>query len=55
MRLTKGNPMPLKEGEIYRCADQQCGCEIRVAKGAEPGKDGALNPRGYCGKEMQRS
>ena len=30
--------MALKEGEVYRCPDAECGCEIKVTKGAAPGK-----------------
>ncbi len=46
--------MALKKGERYRCPDPDCGCEIEVTKGPEPGKGGDLNPRCCCGKEMQR-
>jgi hypothetical protein len=48
----KENIMPFKKGERYRCPDPQCGCQIEVIKGAEPGKGGDLNPRCCCGKEM---
>ena len=44
--------MALKEGEIYKCPDPNCGCEILVIKGAAPGKGGDLAPRCCCGKEM---
>lgn len=45
--------MAFKEGEIYRCPDPECGCEIKVTKGAAPGKGGDQNPRCCCcGKEM---
>jgi len=46
--------MALKEGEVYRCADNECGCEIKVTKGAAPGKGGDLLPRCCCGKEMTK-
>ena len=46
--------MALREGESYRCPDSECGCEIRVTRGANPGKGGDNNPRCCCGKEMQR-
>lgn len=46
--------MALKKGEIYRCPDSECGCEITVTKGAAQGKGGNLNPRCCCGKEMTR-
>jgi hypothetical protein len=29
--------MALKQGEVYRCPDSKCGCEITVTKGAQPG------------------
>ena len=44
--------MALKEGEVYKCPDPNCGCEITVTKGAPPGKGGELAPRCCCGKEM---
>jgi hypothetical protein len=44
--------MALKQGEVYRCPDPDCGCEMTVTKGASPGKGGNLNPRCCCGKEM---
>jgi hypothetical protein len=46
--------MALKQGEVYRCPDPECGCEITVSKGAALGKGGNQNPRCYCGKEMVR-
>ncbi|MGH7792649.1 MAG: hypothetical protein ACREOB_10090 [Thermodesulfobacteriota bacterium] len=44
--------MALKEGEVYKCPDPNCGCEITVTKGAAPSKGGDLAPRCCCGKEM---
>jgi len=44
--------MALKEGEVYKCPDSDCGCEITVTKGAEPGAGGNQAPRCCCGKEM---
>ena len=44
--------MALRKGEIYRCPDSECGCEIQVIKGAAPGKGGDNPPRCCCGKEM---
>ena len=32
--------MALKEGDVYRCPDPECGCEIKVTKGAAAGKGG---------------
>lgn len=44
--------MALKQGEIYKCPDPECGCEVTVTKDAAPGKGGTLNPRCCCGHEM---
>jgi hypothetical protein len=46
--------MALRTGEIYRCSDANCGCEIQVTKGAEPGGGGDRNPRCCCGGEMRK-
>lgn len=46
--------MAFKEGDVYRCPDKDCGCEIKVTKGAAPDKGGNQNPRCCCGKEMQK-
>jgi hypothetical protein len=43
--------MALKEGEVYKCPNPNCGCEITVTKGAGPG-GGDQPPRCCCGKEM---
>ena len=32
--------MALRKGEVYRCSDAECGCEITVIKGAAPGMSG---------------
>lgn len=44
--------MALKQGEVYKCSDPDCGCEITVTKDTAPGKGGNLAPRCCCGKEM---
>ena len=44
--------MALKQGEVYRCPDTQCGCEITVTHSASPDCRGNQNPRCCCGKEM---
>ena len=44
--------MPLKEGEVYKCTDPKCGCEITVTKGAAPDCGGEEAPRCCCSKEM---
>lgn len=46
--------MPLCEGEIYRCPDPACGCEVTVTKGAPADCGGQLDPTCCCGKAMDR-
>ncbi len=46
--------MPLQKGEVYRCADENCGCEITVTKGAPPTCGGNEQPRCCCGKAMNK-
>lgn len=46
--------MALREGEQYRCPDPECGCEIQVTRGAEPGGGGDEDPRCCCGKSMDK-
>jgi hypothetical protein len=53
-KLNKEDNMALKTGERYRCPDENCGCEIEVAKGAPPTCEGNQSPRCCCGKEMQK-
>jgi hypothetical protein len=44
--------MALKQGEVYTRPDKECGYEITVTRGANPGRGGDMNPRCCCGKEM---
>lgn len=44
--------MALKQGEVYRCPDPNCGCEITVTRSAGTDCKGTQNPRCCCGKEM---
>ncbi len=44
--------MALKQGEVYKCPDPECGCEVTVTKSAAARKGGNLNPRCCCGKDM---
>lgn len=46
--------MALRKGEIYRCPEESCACEIAVVKGAEPGGGGDHPPRCCCGREMRK-
>ena len=47
--------MALQEGEVYRCPDEDCGCEITVTKGAAPGHGGDSNPTCCCGHVMEKT
>ncbi len=47
--------MALQEGEVYRCPDQACGCEITVTKGAAPGHGGDSDPKCCCGHSMEKA
>jgi hypothetical protein len=40
--------VPARKGEIYRCRDEKCGCEIQVTKEGS----GDLAPRCCCGRDM---
>jgi hypothetical protein len=53
-QLTGETNMAFKEGDVYQCPDQKCGCEITVTKGCEAGQGGNLAPRCCCGKEMKK-
>jgi hypothetical protein len=46
--------MALRTGELYRCPNEKCGCEIQVTRGAKPGGGGDNNPRCCCGMEMKK-
>lgn len=46
--------MAFREGEVYRCPDATCGCEVTVTKGAPPTCSGTHDPTCCCGKEMTR-
>jgi hypothetical protein len=46
--------MALRTGELYRCPNPSCGCEIQVTKGAQPGGGGDKMPRCCCGMEMKK-
>ena len=44
--------MSFQEGEVYRCPDEACGCELAVTKGDPPSCDGQPSPMCCCGKTM---
>lgn len=45
--------MAMHKGEIYRCPDPDCACEIEVIKGPKK-EDGQDSVRCCCGREMTR-
>lgn len=47
--------MAFKQGEVYRCPDPNCGCELTVTKGPREGAGGNQAPTCCCGKTMQRA
>ncbi|GGI01138.1 hypothetical protein GCM10007170_39890 [Arthrobacter liuii] len=47
--------MALQEGEIYRCPDEDCACEITVTKGAAPGHGRDRHPTCCCGHVMEEA
>jgi hypothetical protein len=49
-----GHLMAFVEGEVYRCPDPDCGCEITVTKGAAPGHGGDEAPTCCCGLPMEK-
>ncbi|MGH3611001.1 MAG: hypothetical protein ACRDRD_23370 [Pseudonocardiaceae bacterium] len=46
--------MAFREGEVYKCPDEECGCEVTVTKGARPDCPGTQNPTCCCGKTMEK-
>lgn len=46
--------MPFHEGDVYRCPDPDCGCEVTVTKGAAPGRGGDRSPTCCCGLMMDK-
>lgn len=44
--------MPFREGEVFRCPDDDCGCELTVTKAASPACAGQHAPTCCCGKTM---
>lgn len=47
--------MPLREGEVYRCPDPACGCEVTVTKGAPATCTGEQDPTCCCGRTMTKA
>jgi hypothetical protein len=46
--------MALKPGEVWKCSDPDCGCEVTVTRGAAPGKGGDFAIRCCCGQDMRQ-
>jgi len=47
------NLMAFREGQVYRCPDPTCGCEVTVTKGAPLDCPGTQSPTCCCGRTMQ--
>lgn len=47
--------MAFQQGEVYRCPDEACGCELTVTKGAPSTCGGTNNPTCCCGKTMDKA
>lgn len=47
--------MAFREGEVYRCPEENCGCELTVTKAAPPTCSGNNNPTCCCGKTMVKA
>lgn len=45
--------MAFEKGEVYRCPDPDCGCELTVTNGARAA-GGDHNPTCCCGKTMDK-
>jgi hypothetical protein len=43
--------MTMKEGQVFRCQNRDCGCEIRVLRSSVSARG---NPLCCCGAEMKR-
>ena len=41
-----------KEGDVYKCPDPQCGCEVKVTKTPAPGTGGDIPPHCCFGEPM---
>jgi hypothetical protein len=46
--------MPFTQGEVYRCPDTKCGCEVTVTK---PARSDCPDPEALtcCGKTMVKA
>jgi len=46
--------MAFKQGEVYRCPDESCGCEVTVTKAAAAECGGDANPTCCSGHTMEK-
>lgn len=46
--------MAFKMGEVYRCTDEGCGCELTVTKPAPTDCKGTSNPTCCCRTAMEK-
>ncbi len=44
--------MVMKKGEVYRCTNRRCNCEVVVWRASE--LEGSRNPMCCCGSEMKK-
>ena len=44
--------MAFKQGDVYKCPDAECGCEVTVTKGAAEDQGGDQAPTCCCGHTM---
>jgi hypothetical protein len=47
--------MSLQKGEVYRCPDPECGCEIQVTHGPNQKRGDEEELRCCCGQIMQKA
>lgn len=45
--------MAFREGQVYRCPEPSCGCEVTVTKGAPPDCAGDQSPTCCRGHVME--
>lgn len=47
--------MPFREGEVYRCTDENCGCELTVTRSAMASCDCRQAPTCCRGKTLTKA
>jgi hypothetical protein len=53
--LKEMRTMAWREGEVYRCPDPECGCEVTVTRGSALAEARSQPPTCCCGKTMQQA